>query len=234
MSRLFITEKEIQFHTEIGQELIKDVIGQKVYYYAVSTKSSIINETYNEAIEKVFEGPIIIDAICGQPEWENITDSHGSYLKAKLEVLFQARDLHLKKLTLSEGDFITYGSNTYEIVSYVPLNNMWGQEEYDRTFKANCVTARPGRFDLPKFHAPSSENPQKEYVQQRGFKETKEGLTNDVREMRQRLGDDMAPITLDNGPRIVSTTDTTPENSNDEGTVNSFLNDDNVDDDFYS
>lgn len=234
MSRLFITEKEIQFHTEIAQELIKDVIGQKVYYYSVSTKSSIINETYNEAIEKVFDGPIVIDALCGQPEWENITDGHGSYLKAKLEVLFQARDLQLKKLTLSEGDFITYGSNTYEIVSYVPLNNMWGQEEFDRTFKANCVTVRPGRFDPSNFHSPSAQLTQKEFTQQRGFKQNKEGLTNDIREMRERLGDDMAPITLEDGPRVISTEDVTPEDSNDQGKVNSFLNDNNVDDDFYS
>jgi hypothetical protein len=238
MSRLFITEKEIQFHTEIAQELIKDVIGQKVFYYAISTNSSTINETYDEAIEKVFEGPVIIDAICGQPEWENITDAHGSYLKAKLEVLFQARDLTLKKLKLSEGDFITYGNNTYEIISYVPLNNMWGQEEYDRTFKANCVLVRPGKFDPNKYNTPSEETisggVQKEYVQQRGFKETKEGVTNDIREMRERLGDDMAPITLGDGPRVVSTEDVTPENSNDEGKVTSFLNDNNVDDDFYS
>ncbi|HNC55198.1 MAG TPA: hypothetical protein PLP33_07130 [Leptospiraceae bacterium] len=237
MARLFITEKEMQYHADITQEVIKDVIGQKVYYYSISTTKSLINETYDEAIEKVFDGPIIVDALCGQPEWENITDSHGSYLRGKMEVLFQAKDLLLKKIKISEGDFITYGNHSYEIVSYAPMNNMWGQEEFDRSFKATCMTARPGKFDPSSFNTPSSEGMQggiqKEFVQQRGLEQTKEGLTNDTREMRERLGDDMAPKTLGDGPRVIGTNDPNPENSRDEGIVNSFLNDNNVDDDFY-
>jgi hypothetical protein len=238
MARLFITEKELQYHAEIAQEVIKDVIGQKVYYYAVSPIKSNVNDTYNETIEKIFDGPIIVDALCGQPEWENISDSHGSYLKGKIEVLFQGRDLFLKKIRLCEGDFITYGNHSYEIVSYVPMNNMWGQEEHDRSFKAVCTTARPGRFDPSQFLAPSSEGlpngSQREFVQQRGLTATKEGITNDIREMRNRLGDDMAPIALGDGPRIVDNKDVTPVGSNDEGTTNSFNNDDQVDDDFYT
>jgi hypothetical protein len=237
MARLFITEKELQYHTDITQEVIKDVIGQKVYYYSISRTNSVMNETYDEAIEKVFDGPIIIDALCGQAEWENITDSHGSYLRGKIEILFQSRDLFLKKIKLSEGDFITYGNNVYEIISYAPTNNMWGQEEYDRAFKAICMTARPGRFDPSAFGIPSSESNkdgiQKEFVQQRGFKQTKEGPTNDIREIRERLGDDMAPKTLNEGPRVIGINDTISENGEEKIVPNSFLNDDNVDDDFY-
>jgi hypothetical protein len=237
MARLFITEKEIQYHTDIAQEVIKDVIGQKVYYVAVSTNKSIINETYDEAIEKVYDGPIIVDALCGQPEWENITDSHGSYLKGKVEVLFQGRDLLLKKITLSEGDFILYGNHAYEIVSYVPMENLWGQEEYDRSFKATCFTSRAGRFDPSKYLSPSSEvlknGVQSSFVQQRGLTANKEGLTNDIRELRDRLADDMAPIALGDGPRVVDKNDVTPENSADEGAVSTFNNDNQTDDDFY-
>ena len=33
MSRLFITQREINFISDITKEIIKDVVGQKIYYY---------------------------------------------------------------------------------------------------------------------------------------------------------------------------------------------------------
>jgi hypothetical protein len=235
MSRLFITQKEIQYHTDVTQEMIKDIIGQKIYYFPMSTNKSLINETYDEAIEKVYDGPIEIDALVGQPEWENVSNNYGTYLQGKLEVFFQGRDLNLKSIKLAEGDFFTYGSHTYEIVVCVPLSNLWGQEEYDRSFRISAITARPGRFDPSKYLPPASEpdDVQEEFVQQRGLKETKEGITNDIREMRERLGEEMAPIALGEGPRIVNQDSQSSIEPVGDDKVNTFLIDDEVDDEFY-
>ena len=235
MSRLFITQKEIEYHTDITQEMVKDVIGQKIFYFPMSTNKSTINDTYNEAIEKVYDGPIVIDALCGQPDWENISNNYGTYLQGKIEVLFQGRDLNLKNIKLSEGDFFTYGSHTYEIVVCVPLSNLWGQEEYDRSFRVSAITARPGRFDPSKYLPPAIEpdDVQKQFVQQRGLKETKEGITNDTREMRERLGEEMAPIALGDGPRIVEETGESAIDTQGIEKVSTFVVADEVDDDFY-
>lgn len=235
MARLFITQKEIEYHTDVAQEVIKDIIGQKIYYFPMSTNKSIINETYNEAIEKVYDGPIILDALCGQPEWENISNNYGTYLQGKIEILFLGRDINLKKVKISEGDFFIYGYHTYEIVVCVPFSNLWGQEEYDRSFRVSGITVRPGRFDPSKYLPPGYEPElvQKQFIQQRGLTETKEGLTNDIREVHKRLGDEMAPIALGDGPRIVDETKENPIDDNREVEASTFLIDDKVDDDFY-
>ena len=35
MARLFITPRELNFISDITKEIIKDVVGQKVYYYPI-------------------------------------------------------------------------------------------------------------------------------------------------------------------------------------------------------
>ena len=36
MGRLFISPREINFINDVAKELVKDVIGQKIYYFPVS------------------------------------------------------------------------------------------------------------------------------------------------------------------------------------------------------
>jgi hypothetical protein len=74
---------------------------------------------------------------------------------------------------------------------------------------------------------------QKQFIQQRGLTETKEGLTNDIREVNKRLGDEMAPIALGDGPRVVDETRKNPIDEDREVEASTFLIDDQVDDDFY-
>jgi hypothetical protein len=63
MSRLFISDRELNFIADITREVIKDVIGQKVYYYPISEIKTQTHEVYNEAIKKVFDNPIAIDCL---------------------------------------------------------------------------------------------------------------------------------------------------------------------------
>ena len=58
MSRLFITSREIQFINDITKEVVKDVIGQQIIYYPISTMKTQVHPVYEEAIEKIFENPI--------------------------------------------------------------------------------------------------------------------------------------------------------------------------------
>ncbi len=42
MARLFVTPREVNFINDLTKELIKDVIGQKIYYYSISESRAIL------------------------------------------------------------------------------------------------------------------------------------------------------------------------------------------------
>ena len=60
MARLFITQREIDFIHDTAKEIIKDVIGQKIYYFPVSEIKSNVHDVYEETPEKVFENQFSI------------------------------------------------------------------------------------------------------------------------------------------------------------------------------
>ena len=73
MARLFITPREIDLISDITKEVVKDVVGQKIYYYPISDTKSKIHEVYQESPEKVFDNPIEINCLI-------VTGKHPSQL----------------------------------------------------------------------------------------------------------------------------------------------------------
>ena len=69
MSKLFITSREIAFINDITKEVIKDIIGQYIFYYPISTLKTQIHPIYEEAVDKIFENPIKFEVLAGQPSW---------------------------------------------------------------------------------------------------------------------------------------------------------------------
>jgi hypothetical protein len=207
MARLFVTQKEIDFFNDIGKEISKDIVGQFIVYWPVSTLKTRIHPVYNEAVKKIFENPIRVDALVGQPTWETRMTQFGPEQVNKLEVFLQARDLFQKGLEISEGDYFTYGEQSYEIVSALNMNNFHGQVEHDIGYKLTGILARAGEFDPQRFYKPTTEtDPQTPtpFEQQRGLKENTEGPTGDVRDIRERLGDEaLGPVALGEGPRKI-------------------------------
>ena len=62
MARLFITPREIDYISDITKEITKDVIGQKIYYYRVREDATRVHDVYEEAMDKVFDPPLEVDA----------------------------------------------------------------------------------------------------------------------------------------------------------------------------
>lgn len=211
MARLFISPREQQFINDVTKEFVKDVVGQYILLFPVSMINTRMDPIYEEAVQKVFERPIKVDAIVSQTEPENTYTQFGQDRKTKLEVMFQPRDLIDKGITISIGDFFIYGSSVFEITDLFELNNIFGQEEYSRSLRITGLTARIGQIDLPAFRQLLRDSKtfkesevQKTFQQQRGLSETSaHGNTGDVRQVRQRLGEDMAPIALGEGPREI-------------------------------
>lgn len=212
MSRLFITSREVQFINDLTKEFMKDVVGQSIFYYPISTMKTQVHPVYDEAIQKVFSTPIKLDVLAGQPNWETKYNVWGNEQINKMEIYVHVRDLLDKGYSVQEGDFFLYGDIVYEVLSAVTINNIFGQVEYDVGVKIDAQIVRKGQFDVAIFKqmlidagVPYADNTvQKVWQQQRGLDENIDGPTGDKREMRERLGDEMAEVALGEGPRVVN------------------------------
>lgn len=205
MGRLFLSKREINFINDIGKELIKDVIGQKIYYYSISEIKSKVHDVYEESPEKIFETPIELECLVKYQEPEVRTNRFGSEKYFKIEAYIQSRDILDKGIEILEGDFFSYGSVFFEITQAPSSNIIFGQIEHERFITVKAVQSREGLF-ISKVFGPTSESNtdpdaiQEEFVQQRGFEKNKLGKTGDVRDL-QKNGVLEKPIS---GPKEVS------------------------------
>lgn len=228
MARLFIGAREVQFINDLTKEFIKDVAGQFINYFPVSSIKSSVHKVYNESLQKIFENPIAIPALVGQPEYSSKTTNFGPDVEAKIEVLIQYKDLQDKGVVLSEGDFFSYDDIFYEILTFTNAGkNIFGLAEYNVSWKITARNARLNQLDVPNLPPPrlSPDDIQRVFEQQRGLPITNDGQeTGDVREMRERLKNDMAPIALGTGQRRVEP-NVGEEGDMIEGETQSFNND---------
>lgn len=205
MSRLFVTPREINFINDIAKELVKDVVGQKIYYFAISEIKSQVHDVYEESPDKIFETPIELECLVKYSPQEIVTNKFGSEEYYTVEAYIQVRDLIDKGIDLKEGDFFTYGETFFEIVKAPRTDTIFGQIEHKSFITITGKQSRKGQF-LSKIFGPTSEwysDPdavQNTFVQQRGYEKNKLGKTGDVRALQQNGVLD-APIT---GPAEVS------------------------------
>lgn len=191
MSRLFITTREIDFVNDITKEVIKDVIGQKIYYYNISLIKSKVHDLYYEAPDKIFEMPIVIDCRVKWMSPEIRTNNFGTEEYRKIEAYIQGRDMIQRGINLNIGDFFSYGDVFFEVTSLFNMRNLFGQVEHVDGYKITAVQSRQSNF-VSKVFGPTSEEHtdvdaiQKDFYQQRGFVMNDEGGTGDVRDLVRR------------------------------------------------
>ena len=191
MGRLFITPREIDLVNDLTKELIKDVVGQKIYYYSISLTKTKINTLYDEAPEKIFENPIEINCFVDYKEPTYKIGQFGVDETQNLEAYIQYRDLIDKGIEIDVGDFFSYGDVFFEIISATKIKEMFGQIEYGDGFRLIGKQARKEQFVThvigPTDEKYSDEDAvQETFVQQRGFDTNKEGETGDVRDLQKR------------------------------------------------
>jgi hypothetical protein len=199
MARLFITPREVDYISDLTKEIVKDVIGQKVYYYSISMTKTAVHEVYDEAPDKIFENPIEIDALVTWAPEEVRTNKFGSEEYYGIEVFLHNRDMLDKGIEVSEGDFFSYGAIFFEITSAIWDKQIYGQVEYKTGVKLTGRQARKSLFTA-KVLGPTYEGDaepgavQDTFVQQRGFDRNSLGETGDKRALKDK-GVLEAPIT---------------------------------------
>ena len=190
MSRFFITQREINFINDTAKELIKDVIGQKIYYYPISEIKSKVHDIYEESPEKIFDNPIEIECLVKYESPEVRTTRFGTEKYFRIEAYVHSKDLLDKKIEILEGDFFSYGSTFFEITQAPSSDIIFGQVEHGRFKTIKGTQARKGQFKAKVF-GPTSDTytdddaVQDTFVQQRGYKENKLGETADVRDLQK-------------------------------------------------
>ena len=205
MARLFITPRELNFINDISKEIIKDVVGQKIYYFPISEAKSRVHDVYEEAAEKIFDNPIEIECLVKYNPQDISTGRFGSEENYTIEVYMQSRDLLDKQIDILEGDFFSYGTLFFEVIKAPATDTIFGQIEHKRFITVTGKQSRKGQF-LSKVFGPTSESytddnaVQDTFVQQRGYSKNKLGETADVRDL-QKNGVLEKPIS---GPREVS------------------------------
>lgn len=199
MSRLFFTEKEADLFSDLTKEIIKDVIGQKIFYYHVREDLSNPHVLYEESIEKAFDPPIEIDCLV---EWQpaEVKLTNFGYEQTKnITVFLHPRDMRDKDLDVHEGDFFQFGDYFFEITTIIVEKIMFGQTDRIAGYKMQGKQARINLIHK-KFFGPTSEMytdadaMQKNFEQQRGLAVTSTGMpTGDIRQL-QKDGILEAPI----------------------------------------
>ena len=188
MSRLFITQKEIDFINDTAKELVKDVIGQKIYYYPISEAKSKVHDVYEESPEKIFDNPIEIDALVKYQAQEVRTNQFGSEESYNIECYIQSKDLFDKEIEILEGDFFSYGTVFFEVIKAPITNTIFGQIENKSFITVTGKQSRKRQF-LSKVFGPKGiqytedDAVQSKFAQQRGFASNSNGETEDVRDM---------------------------------------------------
>lgn len=214
MARLFITEREIKFISDITKEIVKDVNGQVIFIYPISEIKTTVHDVYNEAIKKIYDNPIAVDAlVSAQYHQETKIGKFGPDQQYQVEAYVQYRDLVHKGIDINIGDFFSYGEIFYEVTNINVIKNIFGQVEHKDGIKIVGTKTRESQFKaqvLGPTDIGNVENDavQKLFVQQRGFAENKEGETNDNRELQVIID---KPLT---GPKEVSEQGAASDNSN--------------------
>jgi hypothetical protein len=205
MARLFITPRELDLISDLTKEIIKDVIGQKIFYYPIRVDVTQVHDVYEESTEKVFDAPLEIDALVEWSAGEVKTNKFGSEKFHAIEVRIHSQDLVDKGLRLKMGDFFSYGAVFFEITQVITISKIFGQVEHVTGYKLMGKQAREGLIDKA-FQGPAAATYETErvsqdtFVQQRGAATNELGTTADRREL-QADGKLDAPIT---GPKKVS------------------------------
>jgi len=205
MARLFITQREMSFINDIAKEIVKDVVGQKIYYYSISEIKTQIHDIYEESPDKIFDDPIEIDCMVKYQEQEIRTNQFGSEEFYNIECYIQKKDLLDKGIEVNEGDFFSYGSVFFEVIKSPTSSTIYGQIEYGNFITVTGKQARKRQF-VSKVFGPTSQKytdedaVQDTFVQQRGFEKNRLGETGDVRDLVKK-GVLEKPIT---GPKEVS------------------------------
>ena len=204
MARLFVGQREVDFFSDITKELIKDVAGQKIFYYTIREDLSDVHDVYEEALHKIFNPPIEVECLVEWQPSEVKTTQYGHEQIKVITAYLHNRDLIDRDIDIKQGDYISYGEYFFEITSFVYDKLIYGQVERIASVKLMAKQARIEHIFKTAL-GPTSEAYLEEDAIQTTFEQQRGTKDHDTRQL-QKDGVLEAPIS---GPKKVAPDGTT-------------------------
>ena len=184
MARLFITPREQDLISDLTKELIKDVAGQKIYYYTVREDLSDIHDVYEESLHKIFNPPVEVECLVEWQPSEVKTTQFGHEQIKTIAAFLHNRDLIDRNLEVKQGDYISYGEYFFEITSVIFEKLVFGQVERVTSVKLNAKQARLEHI-VKTALGPTSEGYLDQGAIQTTFEQQRGTNDADVRQLRK-------------------------------------------------
>ena len=184
MERLFVGQREVDFFADISKELIKDVAGQKVYYYTIREDLSNVHEIYEESPQKVFNPPVEIEAMVEWQPSEIRTTNFGTETIKTITIYLHYRDLLDRGIVFKEGDYFSYGSFFFEATSIIYDKLVYGQIERVVSMKVNGKQTRMHQI-AKRPHGPISEEFTDQDAIQTTFEQQRGIPDHDIRRLQK-------------------------------------------------
>lgn len=145
---IFIGNREVKFFDGIAKELVQKIVGQEVFYYAVSEKHTKTHRLYNEAIRKTTFPPVGINALILYNAPVQSTTKFSIDTVYSIEVYFHYHELEERNIIPREGDFVKWGKVVYEIESLTQPQIVYGQIDNKVMVQAICRVSRKSQFEV--------------------------------------------------------------------------------------
>jgi hypothetical protein len=184
MARLFVGQREVDFFADITKELIKDVAGQKIYYYTVREDLSDLHSVYEEAMYKIFNPPIVLECLVEWQPSEVKTTQFGHEQIKTISAYLHGRDLIDRDLNIQQGDYISYGEFFFEITSLIYDKIVYGQVERIVSLKMNAKQTRAEHI-LKKAIGPTYEGYTDADAVQTTFEQQRGSNEHDTRQLQE-------------------------------------------------
>jgi hypothetical protein len=184
MSRLFVGQRENDFFADITKEVIKDVAGQKIFYYTVRNDLTDIHSVYEESLDKIFNPPIEIECLVEWQPSETKTTKFGTEYIKTLNVYMQYRDLLDRNIDFRKGDYFSYGSFFFESTSIVYDKLIYGQVERVASVKVAAKQTRLQHINV-RPHGPIDEIYSDKDAIQTTFEQQRGTTPSDIRRLRK-------------------------------------------------
>lgn len=114
MAAMFGRSRDVSMFTNINNELLGQVIEQKVGYYQVIREETTPN-IYGESINKKYKGPVLLTCLLERGDTTPLTDDFGMDFERKLTVRFFRPHLVTANVEPSVGDIILWNEDYYEV-----------------------------------------------------------------------------------------------------------------------
>ena len=184
MARLFVGQREVDFFADITKEVIKDVAGQKIYYYTVREDLSNVHSVYEESMQKIFNPPIELECLVEWQPSEVKTNQFGHEQIKTIAAFLHGRDLIDRDLNIRQGDYISYGEFFFEITSLIYDKIAYGQVERVVSLKLNAKQTRIEHI-LKKAIGPTSESYIDDDAIQTTFEQQRGTTDHDTRQLQE-------------------------------------------------